>query len=293
MSVQPVGVGRAGRPRSVGPFVLLAYGLTWAWVLPIVLTGGLVEPGRGWPTHFPSLLGPMVAALLVAARFGELCALVSRMARVRVHPGWWLVALSPLGLALVGLLVTALSGGSLPRFADFGVMSGLWAAWGPVLVGVVIVLVNGFGEETGWRGYALPALQRRFGPLTAMLVLAVIWAGWHAPLFLVLTSFRDFGPAITVGWVLGLVAGSIVLGWLYNRTGSIAVVAVWHGLFNIVSGTAAATGLLAAVVSTGVMVWALVLVGLEVAARRRGKPTVLGPMPTASAVRPHQPPTGS
>jgi len=88
----------AARHSRLGLYVVLAYGLSWAWLLPLALTGSTIEPGRGWPTHFPALLGPMVAALLVAARAGELRGLVSRMVRVRVGPGWWLVALSPLGL---------------------------------------------------------------------------------------------------------------------------------------------------------------------------------------------------
>jgi membrane protease YdiL (CAAX protease family) len=270
--------GRAARAR-LGLFVLLAYALTWAWLLPLALSDALVEQGRGWPTHFPALLGPLLAALVVASRTGGLRGLLSRTVRVRIGLRWWAVALAPLGLLAIGLLVTGLTGGALPRYADFGVISGLPAAWGPGFVGLVVVLVNGFGEETGWRGYALTALQRRFGPLTAMLLLAVIWAGWHAPMFLVLGSFRDFGPAVTAGWLLGLAAGSIVLGWLANRTGSVPVVAVWHGLFTVVSGSAAATGTLAAVVSAGVMVWAVLLVGLELAARRRGRPPVLGPRP--------------
>jgi hypothetical protein len=115
--------------------------------------------------------------------------------------------------------------------------------------------VNGYGEETGWRGFALPLLQRRFTPLTAMLLLAAIWAGWHLPMFLVVNSFRGFSAVTVVGWLLGLTAGSIVLGWLYNRSGgSVALVAVWHAGFNMVSATAAATGLIAAIVTTAVMV---------------------------------------
>ncbi len=257
-------------------YLVLAYALTWAWLGAVALAGGVVAPGRGWPTHFPALLGPMVAALLVAARAGELRGLVSRTVRVRVALRWWLVAVSPLGLLLVGLLVAAASGAALPTADDFAVMSGLPSAWGPVLVGLVVVLVNGFGEETGWRGYALVQLQRRFGPLTAVLVLALLWAGWHLPMFAVLTSFRDFGAGTVVGWLLGLSAGSVVLGWLANRSGGIAPVALWHGLFNIVSGTAAGAGTTAAVVSALVMVWAVLLVGLELRARRRGT-TVLGP----------------
>jgi uncharacterized protein len=268
--------GAPPRPPALGWFVLLAYGLTWAWMLPLALSGAVVAPGTGWPTHFPALLGPLVAAVLVAARTGELRALVARTLRVRVPLRWWLVAVSPLALLAAALLLAALTGAELPRPADFAVISGLPAAWGPVLVVAVIVVVNGFGEETGWRGYALPALQRRFSPLTSMLLLAVVWAGWHAPMFLVLTSFRAFDAVTAVGWLLGLAAGSVVLGWLAVRTGSVAVVAVWHGLFNVVSGTAAATGTVAAVTSTAVVVWAALLVGADVVARRRGRASVLG-----------------
>jgi membrane protease YdiL (CAAX protease family) len=246
-------------------------------MLPSALDGTLVEPGVGWPTHFPALLAPLVAAVLVAAGTGELRGLLRRMVAVRVPPRWWLVAVSPLALLAVGLLAAMASGSAPPRFADFGVMSGLPSVWGPVLVAVVVVLVNGFGEETGWRGFVLPNWQRRVGPLAATLLVALLWAGWHAPMFLVLTSFRDFGPGVTAGWLLGLVAGSVVLGWLYNRTGSVALVAVFHGLFTIVSGTAAAVGTVAAVVSAAVMVWAVLLVVLELVARRRGRESVLGP----------------
>jgi len=259
-------------------YTALAYALSWAWLVPLAVGGATVEPGQGWPTHFPALLGPLLAAVLAAACCGGLPELLRRVGRLRVAPIWWLVALSPLALLGIGLLADALAGAPLPRLADFGVMPGLPATWGPLLVGVVLVLVNGFGEETGWRGYALPALQRRFGPLASMLLLALVWAGWHAPMFLVLGSFRGFGAGTVVGWLLGLVAGSVVLGWLVNRTGSVAVVAVWHGLFNVVSATAAGSGLVAAVVSTAVMVWAVVLVALHLRACQRGVASVLAPV---------------
>ena len=124
-------------------------------------------------------------------------------------------------------------------------------------------------------------LQRRYSPLTAMLVLAVIWAGWHLPMFLVVSNFRGFSAGTTVGWLLGLTAGSIVLGWLFNRSGgSVALVAVWHACFNMVSATAAAGGLAAAIITTVVMIQAVVLVVAELVARRRGRPSVLGLRPS-------------
>lgn len=266
------------RRRGLLAYVLLAYGLSWAWLVPMAVLGLQVLQGQGWPTHFPALIGPMVAALLVAARTGGLRELLASMVRVRVPLRWWAVALSPLALLAVALLADVATGSAVPAPSGFGEMSGLPASLGVVGVALVILLVNGYGEETGWRGFALPRLQDRFSPLTAMLVLALIWAGWHLPMFLVVNNLRDFGVGTLVGWLLGLTAGSLVLGWLYNRSGgSVALAAVWHAGFNVVSATAAATGLLAAVSTTAVMAVAVLLVGLEIRARRQDRPSVLGP----------------
>lgn len=275
--------GRAirGRRSGVGGYVLLAYAISWAWLIPIALSHGLVSAGDGWPTHFPALLGPLIAALvLTAAQQGRpgLRDLFGRMTRVRVPVRWWLFALSPLLLLAVILVFQTVSSRPTSRAQDFAVFSGLPTGWGVLGVAGAILLVNGFGEETGWRGFALARLQRRHSPLVATLVVAAIWAGWHAPMFVVVDTFRSFGPAILVGWVIGLFSGAVVLGWLYNRSGgSILLVAVWHGTYNLISGTAAATGLLAATSTTSVIALAIALVGLEIRAGRRGSPSVLGP----------------
>ncbi len=64
-----------------------------------------------------------------------------------------------------------------------------------------------------------------------------------------------------MGWLFGLTAGSTVLTWLYNSTGgSILMVALWHGMFNFITASQAGEGILAAVLSTLVMVWAVVVV---------------------------------
>jgi len=88
-----------------------------------------------------------------------------------------------------------------------------------------------------------------------------VWAPWHAPLFFFQSSFNDFTLARTVGWGIGLIAGSVVLTWLYRGAArSILLVAAWHTAFNFTSATSAAAGTVAAITSTLVMVAAVVII---------------------------------
>jgi uncharacterized protein len=261
-------------------FFVLAYVLSWAWAIPLAVAHLVIRRGEGWPTHYPMLLAPAIAAVVVTAwTMGRpgVRDLLARMVRWRVPVRWWLAALSPAGFLVLALIAMAAAGKALPSAAAFGQFSGT-PAIGLVGVLLLITFVGALGEETGWRGYALPQLQRRFSPLTSSLILAVLWFGWHLPQFLVIAAYRDFSPVQYVGMFLGLICGAVILTWLYNRSGgSILLVIVWHGLYNFVSGTQAATGLLAAVVTTLVMVQGVVLIVLELRARRRGQPSVLGP----------------
>jgi uncharacterized protein len=265
--------------RALLVFSALAYALSWSWLIPLAAAHEVVRRGVGWPTHLPALLGPAIAAVIVTAwTMGRpgVRDLGARVARWRVPLRWWLAAVSPvvfLGLALIAM---AAAGKALPDVGDFGRFSGIPAIG---LAGVLLVIfIGSLGEETGWRGYALPQLQRRFSPLASSLILAVLWFGWHLPQFWVIATYRDLAPAGYVGMFLGLACGAVVLTWLYNRSGgSILLVAVWHGLYNLVSATQAATGLLAAVVTTLIMIQGIVLIALELRARRRGRPSILGP----------------
>jgi membrane protease YdiL (CAAX protease family) len=102
---------------------------------------------------------------------------------------------------------------NLPARGDFARLSGLPAGLGIVGVAAIITIGNGFGEETGWRGYTLPQLQRRFTPLTATLVLAGGWAGWHIPQCFFVVSYKGFTPPMLVMFVLVLSCGAGCPSW--------------------------------------------------------------------------------
>jgi hypothetical protein len=90
-------------------------------------------------------------------------------------------------------------------------------------------------------------------------------------MFAVLDSYQSLGLTALPGFFLGLACGAVVLTFVYNTCHhSILAVAVWHGCYNLAAATQASQGAVAAVVTTAIMAWAVVLVALEVRANRHG-----------------------
>jgi len=244
--------------RDLAVFFLLAFVFSWLFAVPLALK----SHGR-WPTSLPSSLhylvayGPLLAALVVTRISQGLEGLKqfrSRLLKWRVSWFWWLIALSPLLFyAFVNLVFGLVQGqpvdfsplGRLKFLPELGVLA--WPFW---------ILTFGLGEEAGWRGYALPNLQRKHGARTATLILWFFWALWHVPLF-----FYSYEPLMAPIFLLSLLAGAFVFTWLYNSTGdSILITAVWHGTFNLTTAcVACGEGPGAALVSAAVMVWAVIL----------------------------------
>ena len=237
-------------------FVVLAYALSWSWWVPLAVSGTTVDAGQGWPTHLIGLTGPAVAALVVTA-VGDgahgVRELWSRIVRWRVGWMWYAVVVVTATFALLPLLT-----GSDVRADELVRFSGAPAA---ALVTVPYVLViNGFGEEIGWRGLLADELLRRRSRGATALIVWPIWALWHLPLFWVVATFRDSGVGGTLGWSIGIGFGSVFLTWLYQSAArSILIVALWHTAYNFTTATEAASGVTAAAVSAAVIVAGVVI----------------------------------
>ena len=94
-----------------------------------------------------------------------------------------------------------------------------------------MLYLGAFGEEFGWRGFALDRLQARWNALVSSMILGVIWGVWHAPL--ILSTGRDFINAFILP-IPASIFYSILFTWVYNNTeGNIFGVILLHALGNV------------------------------------------------------------
>lgn len=253
-------MGNLVRKHPTISFFVLAWLFSWLCMVPLALAKyALIAPLPGW-LHYLSAYGPLLSALLVGGVSGgpkELRELWSRVTRWRAGLAPWALAVSPLVLYLAAVVVERAVHGGWPDVRLLGRVSflpdlGAWA--------MALWLVNsGLGEEGGWRGFALPLLQRRFSPRVASLVIAGGWMIWHVPAFFYLPSYERLGIGMLAGFFVGLLAGSFLLTWLSNRSGGGALLPiVWHGLFNFTTAPPSSGGLVAAVSSTAITLLGIV-----------------------------------
>jgi membrane protease YdiL (CAAX protease family) len=222
--------------HPVAAFFVLAYAISWvAWLAPIL---ELTEP-LGTLGFVVGGFGPFLAALLVTWLGSDsVRAWARQIVDWRVAPRWYLAALA------VPLLVVALTSVGLAVLGT-SVDPGLLPGRVSLVLGsfVAIALVGGGNEEPGWRGLALPKLQEQYTPVSATLVLGVVWALWHLPLlatgtteFHGLASFVELATTTAVR-ILNIVGVAFVLTWIYNATGSVLLAILAHAGFNTANST--------------------------------------------------------
>jgi uncharacterized protein len=198
-------------------YFILAYVVSWS-IWPLVL----VNPQSSPLVPFGPLIAAVIVALL-ARGLRELRALLGQLLRWRVHPVWYVIALlGPCVLAAAAAALTVATGAPAPKLEAYTD----WLGIGAALLSTIIIV--GLFEEVGWRGFALPRLQRGLDALWAALVLGVIWAAWHLP-----ELISDPGQRPPLQFFPWIVAQSVILAWLYNSTnGSLPIVIICHAAVN-------------------------------------------------------------
>ena len=210
-------------------YFVAAYGLTWLFHGSILALGlpFTMELGPAMALYLLGILGPLASALFVSSRYGGREAageLLRSGLRWRFGVVWylWALFLFP-GMYFVSIVLLNRGVPHPSEWLSFPVL---------LIVGQVWVVI---GEEFGWRGFALPRLQARFGSLGASLLLGFLWSTWHLPMF-----FTPGSPQYTetfwmsyLPYVGAITFVTVVTTMLYNQTrGSVLVCMLLHASLN-------------------------------------------------------------
>lgn len=214
-------------------FVVLAVGFSWVVLAPGVLA----------TYHFLTLPVPILA-LIAIAQFGSSVAAfvltyrdegragVLRLFKraLNYHIPWpWLVVivLLPLALAAAALYINVQTGGRLPSLLLLAQPAAI-----PFVFVFIFFLQGPVPEEFGWRGYMLDRLQSRWSAIVASLLLGLVWAIYHLPVF-----FLEGASLANIplwAWSIQVLAVSVLTTWLYNNTGANLLAAMlFHGMVNL------------------------------------------------------------
>jgi membrane protease YdiL (CAAX protease family) len=225
------------RRHRLAGFFLLTFALSWgvpvAFLLAAPVLPVAVSVSGYSPLAFLAVWSPSIAAFVVVGvtdGWAGIRAYARRVTRLRGSWTWYAVVL--VGVPLVYLLsavVASATGGPPLRVGS---------DWLPAFVTVSLLrATQGPVEELGWRGFALPLLQRRHSGLVSGVVLGLVWALWHTPALVVSTAeFARVGPLFpgVVRLFAVLVATSVVLTVVFNGSrGSVPVAVLFHWLTNL------------------------------------------------------------
>jgi len=223
-------MGRAG----LVVFVLLTFALTWtAWIVP----AAFLTPGSagffalGGPVFLLGVFAPGLVALALTAYWEGRAGVARLLARIGI---WQLDArlyLFAIGyfasIKLLAALIHRMAEGAWPAFGDTSVAM--------ILVGIAVSTWVQAGEEVGWRGYALPRLASHLGLGGASVLLGIVWALWHLPLFFLAGSGSD-GQSFPI-YLLQVTTLSVAMSWLYWKAqGSLLIVMLMHASVNNTTG---------------------------------------------------------
>lgn len=205
----------------------------FTWLLDLASAGIIHLPIPSFLYTFTGYAAALAALLMTGLTLGRkgVTALLKRFLIWRVGWQWYLVALLlyPAIIFASVLLNAAFSGEPIDFSAAMAhTIFGASANLGLYFLPFFLFDLISNGEEAAWRGYVLPRLQSRFGALASSLILGVIWALWHLPLFL-LRGTQELFP----WFLLRITLDAVIYTWLFNNTrGSLLLVALLHSSGN-------------------------------------------------------------
>ena len=210
-------------------FFFVTFASSWLlWVLPDLLAAsrsGLLA--LGGPVFLLGVFAPGLVALAITARAEGAAGVARLLARIgRWEVRWPLYVFAVGYMPLTKLAAAAIARGTTGEWPAFGA-----TPWLLLLAATLLSTWVQAGEEVGWRGYALPRLAARMGLGPASVLLGIVWASWHLPLFYIAGTGSD-GQSFPL-YAIHVTAVSVAMAWLYWKSGgSLLLVMLMHAAVN-------------------------------------------------------------
>lgn len=217
-------------------FFLMAYLFSWITLVPYILSQWNILPSIKIYQLFVALstfTGPALSALVVSSITRGKAAqsdFKNSFKMFKVGKQWYafillvIPALLLLGIVILPGAISSVHGLSLSFFIGY-----------PINFLVIFFIGGPLGEEIGWRGFALPRMQSRYGAVKATLLLGVLWTFWHLPLFFTSSQGGGPGTGLSIFYInfpiffMMVMALAIIFTWVYNHTkGSLFIAVLLH-----------------------------------------------------------------
>ena len=218
------------------PYRFFVFTFIWAWIiwLPLVLgSRGFIPLGKEFvaqwwlPVTLLAGFGPALAALYSLRTLNGKGAVRRHLRGILdFRLGWkaWIIPIIVLGACSYAVYMLP-EGWVGPRRG-----TGFPASFLPVFL-LAMIILGGGQEEVGWRGYILDPLEDRLGPLLGNLVLGVVWAVWHLPLFFIPYTSQASMPF--AGFALLMTGWSCLFSWVRQSSGRRVFSGLYaHGVAN-------------------------------------------------------------
>ncbi len=219
------------RKHNLFIYFILAFVWSWGWWSGLIFStpSDAIMSGNLPPTFIIFALlggfGPSISGIITSAITGgkkETSSLFSGFKRGKNGIGWYAMAILTVPLLTAVQAGVQATTGRTVTFSVPGMM---------MVMGFIWPIFSSFGEEIGWRGFALPRMQNRFGILPASILLGLVWGLWHMPSDYI--AFSAYGwlfiPIFLLLGPINLTAHSVIMTFIYNKTrGNLILMILYH-----------------------------------------------------------------
>lgn len=244
--------------KKVITYIFLAYFFSWSISIPIAISH-LNNSNINFSIHYLTAFGPLASAIVttyIFSGFDGLKDYCKRFIAIRLDKTLFFTIFSPFLFLIISAIVILILGesvnlqniGEIKYLGDIGIVGSL----------LLWIFTFGIGEESGWRGFLLVELQKKYSFRHSTLVLSIAWFGWHIPFFVYNDNLSQGGLFGIVMYGLSLFCGTVVLSFLFNKNGNAIVpVAIWHGVFNWITASESLPSEIPIIMSLIVIVWSI------------------------------------